>query len=56
MVTVRRGRSRALHHTTLLLCQCVMLTLFGSGCATVHYETRPFFLEEQDRQSHGRKT
>jgi hypothetical protein len=33
-----------------------MLALFSAGCATVQYETRPFFLEEQGRQTHGRKT
>lgn len=33
----------------------LMLALLCVGCSTVHYETRPFFLEEQARETHGRK-
>jgi hypothetical protein len=56
MATIPQRYSSIPHFTTMLLCHCVVVALFGSGCATVRYETRPFFLEEQDRQTHGRKT
>ena len=34
----------------------VLLTIFMAGCSTsANYETRPFFLQEQDVETHGRK-
>lgn len=56
MVTGQPERRHTPRHSALLLCQCVMLALVSAGCAAVQYETRPFFLEEQGRQTHGRKT
>lgn len=34
----------------------VFMAVFAGGCATLHSPPRPFFLVEQDRESHGRKT
>lgn len=34
----------------------LVVTLLGTSCATVHSEHRAFFLPEQGRETHGRKT
>jgi hypothetical protein len=40
---------------TALRC-IVFFALFASGCASMQSQPHPFFLAEQDRESHGRKT
>ena len=35
---------------------CMILGAIVSGCASTHSQPHPFFLVEQDRASHGRKT
>ena len=34
----------------------VFIAVFAGGCTTLHSPPRPFFLVEQDRETHGRKT
>jgi hypothetical protein len=34
----------------------IVAALLGAGCSTVRYEQRAFFLPEQARETHGRKT
>src|SRR5262249_36984781 len=34
----------------------VVIVLACAGCSTIQYEKRPFFLEEQAVETHGRKT
>jgi Putative bacterial lipoprotein (DUF799) len=46
-------RARAYSHTLTLMCTVVV---FVGGCASVRSQPHPFFLVEQDRETHGRKT
>ena len=41
--------------SSVLRCM-VFIVAFAGGCTTMHSPPRPFFLVEQDRESHGRKT
>lgn len=34
----------------------VLVAVFAGGCTTIRVQPRPFFLVEQDRETHGRKT
>ena len=48
--------SHASRLTSSALRCIVFVAVFAGGCTTMHSPPRPFFLVEQDRESHGRKT
>jgi hypothetical protein len=50
-----QGRNSARPGKPWLACLVVMV-LACTGCSTIQYEKRPFFLPEQGLETHGRKT
>ena len=47
----------ALTHSRMLKLMCIVgVVFFIGGCTSIRSQPHPFFLAEQDRESHGRKT
>jgi len=53
--SVADGRTSARPAEHWLVC-LVVIALACTSCATIRYEKRPFFLQEQGLETHGRKT